>query len=93
MISVAGSGSGGRASRLNEELGKPDAFGSELINARCRCPAQFPTTVHTEVAVAEIVRENEYDVGLWIGRRSLANRQKHYSYRHDDSPFHGLSFW
>ena len=53
-----------RAGRLDQELRQPQTFGGELIDARRRRPAQFSAAIGADVAVADVVGENEEDVGL-----------------------------
>jgi hypothetical protein len=57
---------GRRASWLDEELRQPETFGCQLIDARRRCPTQLPAAVSTDVAVTDVVGEDEGDVGLFV---------------------------
>ena len=62
---------------LDQKLRQPQPFFGELIDARRRRAAQFAAAVGSEVAVADIVGEDEDDVGLAAGcghRRRLLLR-------------------
>ena len=61
--------------RLDQELRQPQAFGGELIDARRRRPAQLAAAIGADVAVADVVGENEEDVGLHLPRGSRGHSQ------------------
>ena len=45
---------------------RAQSFARELVDARCRRAAQFAAAVGTQITVADVVGENEDDVGLGI---------------------------
>src|SRR5262249_34663121 len=53
------------ALRFNIEVGEARAFGRELVDARCWRAAQDSSPVHTELAITQIVHQDENDV--WFG--------------------------
>ena len=57
-----------RAGGLDQELRQPQTFGGELVDARRRRPAQLPAAVDPDVAVADVVGENEQDIRLRLLR-------------------------
>src|SRR4029077_18135270 len=58
-----------RAARLNQELGQPQTFGRKLIDTRRRGAAQLSTAISPDVAIADVVGENEEDIRLRLLRR------------------------
>jgi len=59
----------GRALRLHVHVGEAQALGGQLVDARRRRAARRPAAVHTELAVAEVVDQDEEDVRLLGGLR------------------------
>ena len=56
-------GTGGRALRLDVEIEQAHAFAGELVDARRGRAAQNAAAVDAQLAIAEVVREHEDDVG------------------------------
>ena len=52
--------------RLDIEVGEPRPFGRKLVDAGGRRAAQYSAAVHAQFAVAEVVHEDEQDVGLLV---------------------------
>jgi hypothetical protein len=47
-------------------LREPQPLAGQLVDARRRRTAQFTAAVRTQIAVADVVGENEYDIGLAV---------------------------
>jgi hypothetical protein len=54
--------------RLYQELRQPEAFRGELIDAWRRRAAQLAATIGADVPIADVVGEDEEDVGLLLLR-------------------------
>jgi hypothetical protein len=50
--------------RFDVEIGEPHPFSRERIDARCRCAACDAAAIDANLAVTQVVHQDEDDVGL-----------------------------
>jgi hypothetical protein len=78
---------------LDVEVRQARAFGREPVDARCRRAAKDTAAVATYLAVAEVVHQDEDDVGLASVCCECAKRADAKQQCHDDaSGFHAIHF-
>jgi hypothetical protein len=57
-----------RALRFDVEIGQPRPLCREPIDARCRCAPRDPPSINSDFPVAEVVHQDEDDIGLLLLR-------------------------